>query len=141
MESAQGFRGATACIQQRPAIGTHLAGCRFGGGAERRALRPREIEAVTLCVIDLHASGGGHGVPFARGKTSLRKTSIYSVKKGQKSKPKISNGTAKKPHVGMYPKRRFPARYQAREGFFVRFAVPRAEQASRLPRWAIFTEN
>ena len=107
-------------------------GGRFGGRAERRTLGAGEIQPVALGVINLHASGGGHGVPFARGKMPLRKTSIYSVKKGQKSTPKIDNGTAKKPHVGMDPPETLSRRSQAREGFCVRFVAPRAEQSSRL---------
>ena len=60
----QGLRRPTARIQQRLATGTDLArGC-FGGSAESRPLGADEIEAVTLGVIDLHTSGGAHGVPF-----------------------------------------------------------------------------
>ena len=44
----QGLRGATARIQQRPAIGADLAGCGFGGGTERGPLGSGEIEAVAV---------------------------------------------------------------------------------------------
>ena len=55
----QRFRGATTCIAERPAIGADLTGGRLGGLAEGCPLGPRELEAVAVGIIDLHASGGG----------------------------------------------------------------------------------
>jgi hypothetical protein len=72
----QGLRGPTAGIQQRLAIGADLTGGGLCGLAEGGTLGAREIEAVALPVIHLHASGGGHEVPFCRRRRILRKTSI-----------------------------------------------------------------
>ena len=44
----QGLRGATAGIQQRPAIGADLTGGGFGGRAEGCPLGSGEIQAVAL---------------------------------------------------------------------------------------------
>jgi hypothetical protein len=61
-------------------------GVPFGGGAERCTLGAGEIQPVPLGVIDLHASGGGHGMPFARREVLIQKIWIYSVKMGEKVK-------------------------------------------------------
>ena len=42
----QGFRGATARMQQRPAIGADLTGSGFGGAAEGGTLGAGEIQSV-----------------------------------------------------------------------------------------------
>ena len=137
----QGLRGTTARIQQRPAIGADLTGSGFGGGAERGPLGAGEIQAVALRVIDLHASGGGHGVPFARRKTRIRKISIYSVKRAKKIKPKICTGQRIEAHVGMDPSRRFPCCLAPARAFFVRFVAPRAGAVVSAPKGVHFTEN
>ena len=95
----QGFGGATARMEQRPAIRADLGWCGFRGLAECRTLRPREVEAVTLRVINLHASGGGHRMPVIGGLIGMDFRSLADTLGGS---PSPVSGAREDPRVGVH---------------------------------------